>query len=91
MNDNLLIFGGMALAAAAVAAGAGGAGGKTKTPVTTPFNQGRGNPFIDGNQFSFRPNSVRVFKKSPSTRRIPSPRSSPKKSPSSMRTPSSKK
>ena len=84
MNDNLLIFGGMALAAAVVAAGAGGKS-KTKSPATTPFNQGRGNPFTDGNQFSFRPNSVRVSKKSPSSRRTPSPRSRSRKSPSSKK------
>ena len=89
MNDNLIILGGLALAAA-VTIGSGGKT-KTKTPVTTPFNKGRGNPFIDGNQFSFRPNSVRVSKKSPSNRRTPSPRSRPRKSPSSRRTPSSKK
>lgn len=79
MNDNLLILGGVALAAAI----AFGSSGKVKS--TTSINKGRGNPFTNGNQFSFRPKSVRVSKKSSSTKRKPSPRRSPGKGPSSRR------
>lgn len=70
MEENLLFFGGMILAAIAVATGAGGSGGKSKSksPVT-PFNQARSNPLIGGNQFSFKPSSRRSPKKSPSSSR----------------------